>query len=155
MKTEIRTYASSDKEKVLEIFKSNCPKYFDINDQSDLIHFLETYADENFKVLLFDNNVIGCGGHYIKHSEKIFGISWVMFKRFAVGHANFLNTAKGFFNHILTNIEKEKFDYDIVINTTQLMETTFNKFDFVTEKILTNGFGENLDHYVMRRKLKI
>jgi hypothetical protein len=53
----------------------------------------------------------------------------------------------------LTNIEKEKLDFDIVINTTQLLEKTFNKFGFWTETIIEKGFGENLDHYIMRRKL--
>jgi histone deacetylase complex regulatory component SIN3 len=155
MTTEIRTYTLSDKDNILEIFKSNCPKYFDINDLTDLNYFLENYADENFKVLLSNNNVIGCGGHYVKHSDKIFGIAWVMFRRFAMGHSNFLKMATEFFNHILTNIKNEKLDYDILINTTQLMEKTFKKFDFITEKIHPNGFGENLDHYVMRRKITI
>ncbi len=154
MTTKIRTYTFSDQEDILEIFKSNCPKYFDVNDITDLIDFLENYADSNFKVLIINNEVIGCGGHYVKHSDKVFGIAWVMFKRFAVGHSNFFKIATYFFNHILENIKNEKLEYDIVINTTQLLEKTFSKFDFSTEKIITNGFGENLDHHVMRRKMK-
>ncbi len=152
MLTEIRTYTFSDKPTILAIFASNCPKYFESKDVTDLTDFLDNYADNNFKVLLSGNQVIGCGGHYVKHSDKLFGIAWVMFRRFAIGHAKFRKIATGFFNHLLTNIQNEQLDYDIVINTTQLLEKTFNRFGFNTEKIITHGFGENLDHYVMRRK---
>jgi histone deacetylase complex regulatory component SIN3 len=153
MHTEIRTYTLVDKENIIGIFYSNCPRYFDKNDLQYLIEFLDNYADNNFKVLIHNNEVIGCGGHYVKHTEKVFGIAWVMFRRFSIGQVNFLKITTQFFNHILTNIENEKLDFDIVINTTQLLEKTFNKFYFWTERIIENGFGENLDNYVMRRKL--
>jgi ribosomal-protein-alanine N-acetyltransferase len=153
MISEIRTYTMTDKENIIGIFNSNCPKYFDKNDLQDLIDFLDNYADDYFKVLLINKEVIGCGGHYVKHTDKVFGIAWVMFRRFSIGHINFLKIATQFFNHILTNIENEKLNFDIVINTTQLLEKTFNKFDFRTETIIEKGFGENLDHYIMRRKL--
>lgn len=152
---EIKTYTLTDKEYIIEIFKSNCPKYFDSNDLPDLIDFLDNYADHNFKVLLYKNEIIGCGGYYVNHANKVFGIAWVMFKRFSVGHSNFRKIAALFFNHTLNNIEDEKLDFDIIINTTQLLEKTFNRFDFRTEKIIKKGFGANLDHYVMRRKLKL
>ena len=153
MTIEIRSYTLTDKENIIGIFNSNCPKYFDKNDLEDLIDFLDNYADDNFKVLLHNKEVIGCGGHYIKQKDKIFGIAWVMFRRFSIGLINFQKITTQFFNHILTNIEKEKLKFDIVINTTQLLENTFNKFGFSTDAIIEKGFGENLDHYIMRRKL--
>jgi hypothetical protein len=52
----------------------------------------------------------------------------------------------------LDRIGKEKLEYDILINTTQLLERTFNKLGFQTERVIPSGFGKNLDHLVMRRK---
>ncbi|NDH69756.1 MAG: N-acetyltransferase, partial [Gammaproteobacteria bacterium] len=80
-----------------------------------MIDFLDKYADKNFKVLVLNNQVIGCGGHYTKHTEKVFGIAWVMFKRYSIGRDNFMPVATYFFNYLLTNIENENLDYDIVI----------------------------------------
>lgn len=149
---EIRTYKRQDLGDILEIFDSNCPKYFYSSDRSDLIDFLDEYADNNYKVVLLDKKVIGCGGHYIKHSDKLFGIAWVMFKRYSLGQKTFLKLSTDFFEYILSQIKKEKYEYDIVINTTQLLEKTFNRFGFITEKKVPNGFGDKLDHYVMRRR---
>lgn len=153
MTTEIRTYNQDDQKEILAIFHSNCPKYFDSNDLHDFTNFLKNVADDNFKVIIADDHIIGCGGYYVNHQKKVFGIAWVMFKRYVLGSSSFLKVTTGFFNYILAQIIKEKFNYDIVVNTTQLLEKTFYKFGFSTENIFPNGFGKNLDHYVMRRKL--
>lgn len=152
MTINIRAYNTTDKESIIAVFHSNCPKYFDSKDLPDLIYFLDNYADNNFKVIIRDNTIIGCGGHYVKREEKVFGIAWAMFERNAIGHANLLPVATKFFNHILANIRNEKLNYDIVINTSQLLENTCKHFGFLTEKIIENGFGEKLDHYVMIKK---
>ena len=152
MKTAIRPYSPANKDAVLDVFRSNCPTYFDSSDRADLVDFLDTYADEHFSVITDGHTVIGCGGYYVDHVRQVFGIAWVMFRRYSIGPANVLSVARNFFDHLLKDIQAEGFPYDIVINTTQRVEKTFNKFGFQTEKIVANGFGENLDHYVMRRK---
>jgi hypothetical protein len=152
MKIEIRTYFQTDKEDILSILSSNTPKYFGEEDKKDLLDFLENYTGENFKVVMLNDKIVGCGGHYVKQTEKIYGIAWVMFKRFSMGVSTFLRVSDIFFNYLLEAILQEQLKYDIVINTTQLLEKSFNKYGFVTEQIIKNGFGENLDHFKMRRK---
>ncbi|OXA99676.1 hypothetical protein B0A75_11095 [Flavobacterium oncorhynchi] len=155
MSINIRPYNASDKEDISDIFFSNCPKYFDKNDHASLLDFLDNYADKNFKVLISDDKIIGCGGYYIKDSDECFGICWVMFKRYVLGHRLFFKTADMFFNHLMQNIESENLNYDIVINTTQVMEKSFNRYGFKTESVSKNGFGEGLDHYKMRRGIEL
>ena len=72
---KIRTYEKTDKGAILRIFRSNCPKYFDPNDEQDLVFFLDNYADENYLVAVENDQVIGCGGHYTKAEQH--GIAWV------------------------------------------------------------------------------
>ena len=147
-----RTYQPTDKKDIQAIFVSNCPKYFDAGDLNDLMYFLNNHADKNFKVVVAGDQIVGCGGHYVKHETKSIGIAWVMFMRFSLGHSNFLSIADNFFNHIVSNIRNENLLYDIVVNTTQHMERIFNRYGFETENVLKSGFGPNLDHCVMRRK---
>ena len=75
---EYRSYRKSDKIRVIEIFYSNCPKYFKKDDIVELDYFLENFADENYLVALKNKSVIGAGGHYTKSNYH--GIAWVMFE---------------------------------------------------------------------------
>jgi hypothetical protein len=152
MEVSVRIYTYTDKEDLLDIFHSNCPKYFKEDDLEDFTSFLDTYADERFKVIMSNGKVIGCGGHYIKHSDRVIGIAWVMFRRFSIGRGNILKVSSELFNHILASIQSEGVFYDIVVNTTRLLEKSFERFGFKTEMIIHKGFGVDLDHYVMRRK---
>jgi hypothetical protein len=75
-----------------------------------------------------------------------------MFQRYSLGASEFSRVSTEFFNTLLDRIGKEKLEYDILINTTQLLERTFNKLGFQTQRVIPSGFGKNLDHLVMRRK---
>lgn len=155
MQVLIRTYLASDRNELIAIFHSNCPKYFDPADIVDLHYYLEHYAAENFKVVLLDGKLVGCGGHYVKQQEKVFGIAWVMFMRRALGVSNFKRIPAIFFADIITAIQKEPYKFDILINTTQLMERIFNAYGFETEQVTKDGFGKNLDHLVMRKLFRV
>ena len=144
---EYRSYRKSDKIRVIEIFYSNCPKYFRKNDLAELDYFLENFADENYLVAVKNNSVIGAGGHYTKSNYH--GIAWVMFERGSLGSKNLLQVAKDFYNEIENRILAEKRHFDIQINTTQIMESLFNSFGFTTYNKKEDGFGKGLDEYKM------
>ena len=73
-----------------------------------------------------------------------------MFKRHALGLSRYGEVSHAFFQRLMANIRAEGADYDVVINTTQLLESTLYRFGFLTEKVIAGGFGEGLDHYIMR-----
>lgn len=146
-----RPYQKTDKQQIIDIFLSNCPKYFKFSDQTDLEDFLDHYADSNYLVILKDQKVIGCGGHYTK--PNMHGIAWVMFERNALGYKNLKSISTTFYNEIEKRIKTEGLFYDININTTQLMAPFFESFGFTTYQVIKNGFGGNLDEYKMIKKL--
>lgn len=149
---EFKVYHNNFKEDILQIFRSNCPKYFDPNDEQYLIDFLDNYADENYLVVLLDDVIIGCGGHYTKYNFH--GIAWVMFKQHSIGPKNLLKSADAFYSEIERRIMLEGNLFDIQINTAQLMEKLFSRYGFSTYKIIKNGFGEGLDEYKMKKALR-
>ena len=107
MALQFHSYQPNYKEYVLDIFKSNCPKYFDLNDLQELEYFLNEYADDNFKIVIFDGEIIGCGGHYVKHVNQTSGIAWGMFYRFCFGRRNFNMVADDFCVHIFESIRSD------------------------------------------------
>jgi hypothetical protein len=146
-------YNASFKDKALEIFASNSPKYFDPADLSLFTDFLDHFADEHYQIVVHEGVIIGCGGYYVKHETKTFGIAWVMFKRYELGARNFRKISKHFFETIINQIRSENLAYDILINTTQLLERYFHAFGFDTEHIEMNGFGPGLHHVTMRNRM--
>lgn len=142
-----RTYTPQDKQAIIDILLSNCPKYFIESDEADLVDFLDNYADENYLVAEENGQVIGCGGHYTKGQTH--GIAWVMFRHGSIGHRQLLSTADRFYQEMESCIRAEGHLYDIHISTTQLMEKLFNRYGFNTVNTIENGFGEGLHQYDM------
>lgn len=148
---QYRSYRASDQERIVKIFESNCPKYFDPNDKDDLIDFLKNWTNEDYLVVIINGNIVGCGGHYVKADR--FGIAWVMFERGSIGHRHLLQTSDQFYGKIEENIRKENLKLPIKVNTTQLMEKLFNRYGFKTYEIIEDGFGKGLDEYKMNKTL--
>jgi hypothetical protein len=144
---KFRPYQPSDKQAVIDILLSNCPKYFIESDQSDLVDFLNNYADENYLVVEAADRIIGCGGHYTKGNAH--GIAWVMFEQGSLGHRNLLITVDKFYHEIERRIKAEGNLFDIHISTTQLMENLFNRYGFRTVAVVEDGFGQGLHQYDM------
>ncbi|CAL2101801.1 Acetyltransferase [Tenacibaculum sp. 190130A14a] len=151
-KIEFRIYSGSHKEEIIRIFRSNCPKYFNINDEENLVYFLDNFTDENYLVALQEGKVIGCGGHYTK--ENMHGIAWVMFEKHSLGANKILNISDLFYQEIENRIISEGKLFPILINTTQLMERLFNRYGFKTYEVIKDGFGKGLDEYKMKKLLK-
>ncbi len=145
MKT--RVYKQEDQQRILEIFRSNCPKYFAFDDEQYLIDFLNNYADENYLVILKGEEIIGCGGHYTK--DDMHGIAWVMFEVGSIGPGMLKKISDNFYTEIENKIAAESTNLPIQINTTQLMEKWFNRYGFKTFEIIKDGFGQGLDEYKM------
>ncbi|NLS14868.1 GNAT family N-acetyltransferase [Vibrio sp. SM6] len=144
---KFRRYHSEDKQDLIDILLSNCPKYFIETDQSDLIDFLDNYADENYLVVESNGKIIGCGGHFTKGHAH--GIAWVMFGQGTLGPRQLLSVADTFYREIENRIKSEGHLYDIHISTTQKMENLFNRYGFETVEITKNGFGQGLHQYDM------
>ena len=71
----IRDYRSPDKETVLDLFRMNTPAYFSMDEEKDLIHYLEHEIDLYY-VIELNNKLIGCGGINFSENGTVGKISW-------------------------------------------------------------------------------
>ena len=72
----IREYEPTDKDAVINLIRLNIPKYFAPTEETDLNYYLD-HERELYYVLLFDGQIVGCGGKIlktIKQQEKSVGI---------------------------------------------------------------------------------
>lgn len=152
MKLAIRAYQTSDKQACLEAFESNVPRYFTKAEIADFDNFLDVFANKGgvnktyYYVVVFENEVIGCGGFGDKDNTNIITLAWGLI------HQNFHK--KGFGKELLIfRLEqiKEKYPNHILyIDTTQYSYGFFEKFGFEVTKITNDFYEKGLHRYDMQ-----
>ncbi len=156
----IKKYEPIHRERCLEIFESNCPKFFDITEKESLLHWLDgqennqnAYENTNteyYYVIMNESEIIGCGGFYTMKDELCAKISWGMIDR------NFHK--KGFGRTLslfrLKEIQEKYPNHVIALDTSQHTFPFYEKLGFITKKITPNSYGIGLDRYDMIMKAK-
>ena len=143
----LRPYEPRDLDAVVEIFRSNIPKYFGHAEEPGLHEFLKTERAENYYVLEVDGDVIGAGGIAFNDIDSpTVSLCWGMVRE------DFLGTGLG---KVLTRfrIELARDKYPglpITIGTSQHTRGFYEKFGFRLVENTPNGFGPGIDNCRMR-----
>ncbi len=139
----IRPYSESDLDAVVEVLRSNIPKYFGLSEEPGLLEFL---ADaEHYYVIEIDSEVVGAGGIGLNEDDTV-SLCWGMV------HREHLGTGLG---KKLTEFRIERSlehfgNKPMVTSTSQHTEEFYQKFGFVTVEHTPDGFGPGIDICKMR-----
>lgn len=141
----IRDYNSNDLDAVIEIFRSNIPKYFGPEEEPGLRSFLDDVRSEEYFVIEIDGEVVGAGGIALNDDDTI-SLCWGMV------HKDHLGTGLG---KVLTEyrIARSRDIFGtkpLVTSTSQHTEGFYEKFGFVTIEHTPDGFGPGIDICKMR-----
>ena len=157
----LRKYKPEDKEKCIEIFQSNYPKFFDKSELSLFIHWLDhqegkgstynspTYTnsekDAYFVVEIPESGLVGCGGYYVVKDKNEARLAWGMI------HANFHKQGYGtaLYKYRLESIQREWPNYIMVLGTSQHTYTFYEKMGMSITDNIKAGYGPDLDRYDM------
>jgi ribosomal-protein-alanine N-acetyltransferase len=139
-----RKYREVDLECVVEVFRSNIPKYFGPGEEAGLRDFLGKFADDYY-VAELDRRVAGAGGIALNEDQTV-SLCWGMI------HNDHLGTGLG---RRLTEfrIERslEKFGaMPIITSTSQHTQGFYEKLGFVLTEHTPDGFGPGIDMCNMR-----
>lgn len=143
----IRQYESTDLEKVLELFRSNIPKYFGPSEEPGLRDFLVNHP-QHYYVIEINGEVAAAGGIGLNNDDTV-SLCWGMV------HNDHLGTGLG---KLLTQyrIERSREIFGtkpMVTSTSQHTEGFYSKFGFVTIAFTPDGFGPGIDICNMRKEL--
>lgn len=75
METTIREYQPTDKNAVIDLIRQNTPAYFAQEEEADFSNYLDSERELYF-VLLFNNEIVGCGGINFTEDKTCGKISW-------------------------------------------------------------------------------
>lgn len=141
----IRPYEQSDIESIVNVFRSNIPRYFGPSEEPGLLSFLAERSG-HYYVIEIDGEVVGAGGIALNDDDTV-SLCWGMV------HSNNLGTGLGRrLTEFRIDRSKEKFGTKpMVTSTSQHTEGFYRKFGFVTVEHTPDGFGPGIDICRMRK----
>ncbi|MDP1727271.1 MAG: GNAT family N-acetyltransferase [Bacteroidota bacterium] len=157
----IRNYNSADKQKCIEVFQSNCPKYFDKDELKLFINWLDHQQDKSvtyksptytnsekdayFVIEIPEIGVMGCGGFYIVKELNEARLAWGMI------HADFHRQGygKALYDYRKAMLDKNWPDHVITLGTSQHTYLFYEKMGMKVTATFKEGYGAGLDRYDM------
>jgi len=162
IKMTIREYTLKDKEKCLEIFNSNCPKYFDQSEFELFENWLNHQVSQNsvYRSPTYSNSemdayyvidspefgIMGCGGFYIDKELSEARLAWGMI------HVNFHRKGLGtaLYAYRKDIITRDWPNHVITLGTSQHTYSFYEKMGLSVTAMVKSGYGEDLDRYDMK-----
>lgn len=146
---KILKYTPVFKEKCVEIFESNMPKYFAAEELQAFINFLDRDIEDNYYVVEKDGEIVACGGIFLMDNAEEAGLSWGMVRndQHKTGIGKFLTDYR-------IDLLKKVYPGKVYkVDTTQHTAGFYLKRGFETIEVIPNGFAKGLDKYVMKMGL--
>ena len=140
----IRPYKSSDKPRLLEIFKLNTPEYFDCSEEKDFLEYLEENGD-TYLTIEINKEIVGGIGYYVNESDSSGRITWVFF---APDHSG-QGLGRQAVAYCLSILNKDKRVEKFMVRTSQHAYRFFEKFGYQISRIEKDYWGQGLDLYEM------
>lgn len=140
----IREYSPTDKNAVMTLIKSNIPKYFAVEEETDLGRYLDEEV-ELYYVLLFDGMIVGCGGINFDDNKTTGRISWDIIHPAYQGKSLGAKLLKYRLEKLrsISSIEK------ITVRTSQLVYKFYEKQGFVLLEVRKDYWADGFDMYKM------
>jgi len=144
----IRPYSTEDKEKLVDIFTLNVPKYFDPAEIKDFEDYLSSNA-ETYLTLEVESRIIGGTGYYVKEEDGSGRITWIFLHPEEAGK----NYGKEVVTYCIEQLKADERVHKLVVTTSQHAYKFFEKFGYQVIQTEKNHWGLGLDLYLMEQPI--
>lgn len=150
----IKEYLPIYKSRLMEIFDSNMPKYFDPTERQPFSDFLEDWkafykVESEYYVYLKGQEVLGAGG-FLREKAGDARIIWLLVDQKV--------HSKGIGREMMTFFEEEiinRREYEMIsLKTSQLTDIFYEKLGFETLESADDHWGPGLHLRYMEKQLK-
>jgi ribosomal-protein-alanine N-acetyltransferase len=140
----IEQYTPAHREAVIALLRLNTPDYFAPAEEADFIHYLAHEIEEYF-IVRWNGNIMGCGGINFKEDGKTGVISWDMIHPEMHG--------KGLGGALTQYRIRRLLDVhhveEIIVRTTQLSYRFYEKQGFRLQEVAKDYWAPGYDLYRM------
>lgn len=149
----IKEYLPIYKDRLMEVFDSNMPQYFDPTERQPFFDFLDDAkgfykVSSHYFVYLKDQKVIGAGG-YLREKEGDARIIWLLVDQ-AMHGKGIGREMMAFFE---AEIRRQKAYEMISLKTSQLTDVFYEKLGFKTLESADDHWGPGLHLRYMEKQL--
>lgn len=145
----IRAFKINDIQALLALFDRNVPSYFDLSEREDFQRYLEKEV-EDYYVIEYEGNIIGCGGINYNLVEMKAIISWDII------HPDY--HGKGFgrklIDYRLNHIQNNSNIKIIIVRTSQFTYEFYKKMGFELKETQKDFWAEGIDLFYMEQQCK-
>lgn len=142
-------YTPVFRERCIEIFKSNLPKFFAPEELQLFEAFLDHHTEDHYYVIEDGGQVLCCGGIFLEKETDEAGLSWGMV------HAEYhLKGIGKLLTQYRIDLLKKLYPTKIYkVETSQHTAKFYEKNGFKTVGIVPDGFGKGIDKHIMKMAL--
>ncbi|GAA4020458.1 GNAT family N-acetyltransferase [Allokutzneria multivorans] len=141
----VSPYRAADQQEVLEVFDSNVPRYFAESERAEFLEFLGDFGD-HYLVGREEGKVVACGGHAPRRDDpSTWTLCWGMVT--ASHHRRGLGAQ---LLRVRLDAIAATGPATVLLATSQHSAGFFERFGFVTENVVPDGFAPGIDQYDMR-----
>ena len=141
----IRAYHPSDKAILTDILQQLVPTYFAENEINDFENYLDHEVEQYF-VVEVNREIVGAGGINFEDNYRIGKISW----DFIAPEHHDKGIGQLLLNHRISILKLMGNIDEVVVRTSQLSYTFYEKNGFVIQKTIKNYWAPGFDLYLMK-----
>ncbi|RMN80517.1 GNAT family acetyltransferase [Pseudomonas cannabina] len=136
----LRPYTLADRDRCLDIFDTNVPRYFDPAEREQFASFLMAPLGHYF-VVERDGEVVACGGYLVLSDPSVAELTWGMVSsdRHGSGLGRFLTEARLDVMRALPGVTRA------YINTSQRVQGFYSHLGFAVILVEADGHGCGID----------
>ncbi|KTB82340.1 GNAT family N-acetyltransferase [Pseudomonas syringae] len=140
----LRPYTLADRERCLDIFDTNVPRYFDPVEREQFASFLMAPLGHYF-VVARDGEIVACGGYLVLSDPSVAELTWGMVDSncHGSGLGRFLTEARLDLMKALPGVTRA------YINTSQHVQGFYSNLGFVAVSVEVDGHGCGIDSVKM------
>ncbi len=144
MSFTFRPYTSADREACLALFAANTPHWFAPHEMEQYETFLADIPGQYF--LMIENGAIcGAGGIEIEATRPVAWLTWGMVDSTRHGQG----LGKSLLDYRLNLLRANLNVHRVCIDSSQHTAPFYEKYGFVTQRIIPDGYAKGLDRHEM------
>lgn len=143
-----RPYVAADRAACLALFDSNAPRFFDPSERAGFEQFLDEMRWP-YQVIEREGRVVACGGHAVEPDGRTVSLCWGMVEQglHGQGLGRRLTEAR------LAAARAEPGVTAVRLDTGQHTTGFYERFGFVIERVVRDGYAPGSDRFDMRLML--